>query len=80
MSDDYIARIERVLACHSISTYRFDRTRRHRRLIAAYDGREITITFPTSPSRDPRQCEADLRGLFEGRHRKPRRAAPGNQE
>jgi hypothetical protein len=63
MSDDYLARIERVLAQHEIRDYRIERTRRHRRVVIERGGRQIAVTFPTTPSdwRGPLNAAADLR-------------------
>ena len=64
MSDEYVARIKRLLADRGIDTYCFVKGKRHRQVIVARGGKNITITFPNSGSdsrRGPRNCESNLR-------------------
>jgi hypothetical protein len=63
LSDDYVDRIRSVLAAHGISTYRFERTRRHRRVVVEHAGCITKVTFPVSGSdrRGVRSAEAALR-------------------
>jgi hypothetical protein len=50
MSDDYLARIERVLADSGITTFRIERRRRHRMVHVLHGGKKIMVVIPSSGS------------------------------
>jgi hypothetical protein len=61
--DDYVTKISRTLSAHGITSWHFERTRRHRAVRVTHGGRTITVTFPSSGSdwRGARNATADLR-------------------
>jgi hypothetical protein len=63
MSDDYIDRIERFLAQHHITAYRYERRSKHRSVVIMHGGKVTTIFFPTSGSdwRGHRRVVAKMR-------------------
>jgi hypothetical protein len=63
MSDDYLAKIRRLLSSYGISDYQVVRRRRHRAVVVAHGGKTVTVTVSSTGSdfRGARNAAADLR-------------------